>query len=64
MTKKINNIEQEEITKKSEKRWFSAIKKNIDKIDYGELEISLIVKKGEVTALKVKEKGRTYNIGG
>jgi len=64
MTKKINNIKQEHLDNSNERRWFSAIKKNVGDINYGELEISLVIKKGEVTALKIKEKGRTYNIGG
>ena len=59
----INNISEHKIETRKETRWFSIIKEKASDIDYGTIELILTVKKGEVNGLKIKEQGKTYNIG-
>ena len=62
--RKLNNIEEHVIETPKEKRWFSIIKEVAKNVEYGVVEAMFTIKDGEVVGLKVKEEGRTYNIGG
>ena len=62
---KFNDITLQDVFEtKKEKRWFSVIKNKAEKLQYGSMNVIFIIKKGEVVNIKIKEKDKTYNIGG
>lgn len=53
MLKKINKIELREFSNLHDQKWYSYIKALIEKTDYGNLEIKMVIKKKEVMNIKV-----------
>ena len=62
MSKKINEIPNKDIETKNETRWFSILKHRAKELQYGSLEVSMRVKKGDVVSMKIEREGETYNI--
>ena len=62
--RKFDDIKSQTIENGKETRWFSIIKEMAKDVDYGTVEATFTIKNKEVVGLKIKEEGRTYNIGG
>lgn len=63
MSKKINNIPQQDIETNKERKWFSIIKYRAKEIDFGKMSVSFTIKGGKITGLRIEREGETYNIG-
>lgn len=60
---KINDIEIQSLETKNDKKWFSILKSRSEEINFGNMEVLFTIKGGKVTGMKIKQEGKTYNIG-
>ena len=51
------------IETENEQKWFNVLKEKAEDIDWGDIKIEAKIKGGQITYLKVIEKGESYNIG-
>lgn len=63
-SRKFNGVPISDIENYSEKKWFSFLKHKAEKVDYGNLQVSLTVKNGKVVAVKHIREEENFNISG